>query len=383
MIGGEVDTDTITAAEDAPAEAAPAADESAMRQRFAGTMFTEGEMSVDGRTIDPGASTWRDLPLTIYFLNDIPDFGHEGAVAVGSILTISRTGNAIEFTGEFDTSPVAQEAARLIGDGVISGVSVDMAPQTVEMRVRADLVDAEEPLPVESAAEGNGKGESDHVTVETMNSDDVVMAVTDGLIISATIVGQPAFTSGKIALTASATLGEVWQMHTGSVTLAGTVPPPEENDEQQGRSPAHEELTPSLDPLLLVAGVLHGLSEGALMGGVLKGLGDALTDAAKAQGADPLTEIVKLLEAGRVGDREQLAGMAEAFVKASERPAPDIHVHPPDVTVEGHRIDVHPPEVPVHLTVEGQKRGAMRLVHDPKTGRVVGSEPVPESEAAK
>lgn len=382
--GDEMDTLTAEAAAPVAPTEDPAPSEAAARQGFAGTMYVEGVPFVDGRMIEVGATTWRDLPLTIYYLNDIPDYGHTGAVAVGSILTITRNGNSIDFTGEFDTSEIAQEAARLVGEQVIRGVSVDMAPQTVEMRVAGDLLEEADPEPV--AASDNG----DLVTVDEMNVNDVMQVVTAGLILSATIVGQPASTEGVITLTASATSthAEVWQILSADGLVAcADMYDREEAVADDVRTALGDALRGLLADSLAAQVAQPPASEHAAISAILRAAADALAptpgptveQAQLAASAAMIERMTGVLEGMSQRNGLDVAALANALKAHAERPPQPVEltVHTPDVKVDA-PVTVNPAAPGnVHLTVQGQK--AMRLVHD-DNGRVIGSEPVPEGE---
>src|SRR5882757_2718439 len=88
------------------------------------TLIQEGIWTSDGRMIEPGALTFRDLPLTFMAMTTTAD-GHDGAQASGRIDTVERVDNGdgtndIVGRGVFDGgSPVGLEAARLVRAKVI------------------------------------------------------------------------------------------------------------------------------------------------------------------------------------------------------------------------------------------------------------------------
>lgn len=172
-----------------PAPEAPAA------QRFTAILTVEGVQTGDRRFIAPGALDWRDLPLPLMFQKQTPAGGmggnpHAGAVAGGRIETIERAVQPdgtvqILGTGTFDAGPDGQEAARMVGDGTIRGVSVDLTNVVAEP---------------ECLAEEDG---------ECVDGRDVF---TQGRIMGATITPFQAIEPATIALAASLTApgADIW-----------------------------------------------------------------------------------------------------------------------------------------------------------------------------
>src|SRR5690606_29730795 len=118
---------------------------------WAGTIVVEGELTGDGRYIEPGALRWESLPIPLRYA-PVDTGGHQGAEVVGRILTIDRQADGqIVATGDFDTaSEVGREAARHVRDGLTQGVSVDLDSVSFEVRVARELIEGlEEPESVE------------------------------------------------------------------------------------------------------------------------------------------------------------------------------------------------------------------------------------------
>lgn len=108
----------VAAAGDDPAAGLPA--------RWAACLVVEGFRTTDRRAISANALTWRDVPLPLA-CQFSTECGHDGAVPVGQIDSITRDGTRIMATGTFDLgSDVGREAARLCNDQVIRFVSIDM-----------------------------------------------------------------------------------------------------------------------------------------------------------------------------------------------------------------------------------------------------------------
>lgn len=128
-----------------------------------GVLAIEGSPTGDYRNLLEGEITWRDLPVALRY-TPIDNGGHDGALVVARIDRIWRDGNLLPFEGTMDDSEQASEALRLIAEGYLRGVSVDL-----------DTVEA-------------------YANEETGNSDVI------GRIAAATIVQIPAFQEAYVAL---------------------------------------------------------------------------------------------------------------------------------------------------------------------------------------
>lgn len=102
-----------------------AEDASAAEIGWEGILCVENGPTGDNRFIQAGALEWRDLPLPL-MLQTVTAPGHDGAVICGRIDTIRREGDAIIGTGVLSGIDAGQEAAQLIAEQLITGVSVDM-----------------------------------------------------------------------------------------------------------------------------------------------------------------------------------------------------------------------------------------------------------------
>jgi hypothetical protein len=167
--------------------------------RWAGIIGIEGEATGDGRFINDSALRW-DLTTTTPLRFVSSDVGaHDGAVVVGNIDRIERRpGGVIWATGPWDSSETAAEASRLVGTGMMDGVSMDLDDVTWELRVAQELLDDTDPTDdvVVLAQETTEDG---RVVVAKMTPQDELTVTTDGRIRSATIVAVPAFARAKIA----------------------------------------------------------------------------------------------------------------------------------------------------------------------------------------
>lgn len=168
------------------------------------TFVPEGVLTDDGRAFAPGSLTWRDLPLTLMaMINTSAEGGHDGALVSGRIDNIWREGNLIKASGMFDNGEYGSDIARMVGDGTLRGLSVDIAIHEAEVGPRSDYFNEDgtwrEDAPV---------GQVEEQTVADMlfgGEDDSppVFVVTKGVIGMATVCPFPAFADASIALIAS------------------------------------------------------------------------------------------------------------------------------------------------------------------------------------
>ena len=98
-------------------------------------LIIEGTTTSDGRMVQPGALTWRTPPLPLMGLSETNEGGHTGAVIVGRIDKVWRDGSNLSASGYFDTSEDGLEFARLVEQGMIKGVSADIADTVSEVTV--------------------------------------------------------------------------------------------------------------------------------------------------------------------------------------------------------------------------------------------------------
>lgn len=161
-----------------PSPLPPAPVETAGEKRWTASFAPEGVPTDDGREFAPGSITWRDLPLSLMAMTKTAD-GHDGAEVAGRIDRIWREGNMIRGEGVFDDSEFGVEIARMVAEGMLRGISVDIAPKQVEVTIDED---------------GNQ-----------------VYLVTEAVIGCVTVCPFPAFAEASISLVASAgEIGDVW-----------------------------------------------------------------------------------------------------------------------------------------------------------------------------
>lgn len=197
--GGTTTIDTechtcATAAVDPDAMPAPGAtDEVVDGPRWEGILAVENEETGDGRMMEAGAIRWDNLPVPFRWARE--DNGqHMGAVVVGRIDEVWREGNNIMGRGVFDAgSDEGIEAARQVGQGLTTGVSVDLDDVDFEIRVDRELF--EEGIPEEPELDEDGRE-----IVIGVDAHEEVMVTLDARLRAATMVATPAFVGARIAL---------------------------------------------------------------------------------------------------------------------------------------------------------------------------------------
>lgn len=153
-------------------------------------LAVEGEATADGRIIDPGALTWRELPLTLMGMIVNSEGGHIGSEVCGRIDRIFRKPqpdgtNLIVGEGIFDTGDYGREIARLVENRTLRGVSVDLAVDEVMFRPKDAGPDYVPPATPEDE-------------LDSMFEPDNIMAVVKGLLLGATVCPFPAIGSAMI-----------------------------------------------------------------------------------------------------------------------------------------------------------------------------------------
>ena len=115
-----------------------------------GVLTIEGSESGDQRFIAEGALTWRDLPIPLMFSRK-NEGGHFGSEPAGAIVEIERDGTDIVGRGWFDTGEAGTELKRMIDEGTLRGVSVDLDLVTVDEESMDEWFDGEGPLVITEA----------------------------------------------------------------------------------------------------------------------------------------------------------------------------------------------------------------------------------------
>lgn len=193
-----------------PAGDAPEVEAVEPPRYWAGVIGVEDQLTGDGRIIETDALEW-ETPIPLRFVKEDTG-GHQGAVVVGRILSISRGDDGkIEAYGDFDHgSDDGREAARLVGAEMLNGVSMDLDSVMIEVRVDGDVIDrieAEEEAFLQ-AIQGEEGAEPERperevatdgrVVVAKMGADDEVLATTGARVRAATMVSVPAFAQAMI-----------------------------------------------------------------------------------------------------------------------------------------------------------------------------------------
>lgn len=172
--GRSMATAVETETEDAPAVGAS----------WSGTIAQEGVDTGDGRRIEANALAWRELPIPLMAqLSDTHGgFDPGPTVVAGRIDSIDRAGENIVASGVFDTGDDGAETERLVREGMLRGVSIDLRIDDAEL-----LPDPEIEDPMEAMFMG------------TLN-------ILAGTILGATVVPFPAFENASIAIVAGAAM---------------------------------------------------------------------------------------------------------------------------------------------------------------------------------
>lgn len=192
---------------------------------WSGAIGMESEMTGDGRIIDHEALEW-STPVPLRFVLE-DNGGHDGAVTVGRILSISRgKGGRIEASGDFDLgSENGREAARLVGSEILNGVSMDLDSVSFELRVAGEVMSEMENMLTEDGELAELEEDEDgRVTVAKMGVDDEVMVTTSARIRAATLVSIPAFSEAKIYASES----PAEDLEENLVASAAPIEPPQE-----------------------------------------------------------------------------------------------------------------------------------------------------------
>lgn len=119
---------TVVVADDTATDPAAAA-----VQTWTADLAFEGVPTDDGRWMAPGSLTWREPPMTLLALTENTEGGHLGADSAGSIQAVEKTAwtdadtFVVRGSGVFDSGEFGQETARMVEEGTLGYVSVDLA----------------------------------------------------------------------------------------------------------------------------------------------------------------------------------------------------------------------------------------------------------------
>lgn len=202
--------------------------------QWSGPIGYENRRTGDGRMIEGGALVW-DTPIPLMWAPE--NMGaHQGAQVVGRITEITRDGEALIASGDFDLgSEVGREAYRHVAEGLTPGVSMDLDEISFEIRIDGERYDEarREAQEMEAAWE-NGedmpeppepdRDSEGNVVVLKMSVDDEMMVTTSARIRGATMVSVPAFREALITLEEEAAEGGSLLSLVASVTGATDLP---------------------------------------------------------------------------------------------------------------------------------------------------------------
>lgn len=112
----------------------PVEDKEEVGIEWEGPIGYEGVVTTDGRLLMAGKISERELPLT-FMVMTVNEDGHRGSEVGGKITKIWRTKDGDEVTimgrGVFDSGEVGQEAARMVEEEILRGVSLDLGVSEV------------------------------------------------------------------------------------------------------------------------------------------------------------------------------------------------------------------------------------------------------------
>ena len=167
---------------------------------FHALLAVEGVWTGDGRWIEEGALSWRNLPLPL-MATDRTTEGHMDAVLIGNLTRIEREGREIHGWGRFVQSddPTIMRLQDFIRNGDLRGISVDLDA------VEYDIVLPAGPITEDVIEEAEDVAEDieEEMTERRFSADEAKMKVTAARIMGATVVPFPAFEEAFIESLAS------------------------------------------------------------------------------------------------------------------------------------------------------------------------------------
>lgn len=177
--------------------------------RWQAVLCPEGTPTDDGRIFAPGSIEWRELPLTLMAMIETAP-GHDGAQVAGRIDRIWQEGANVMGEGVFDTGDYGMDIARMVGDGTLRGVSVDIAILAMEIAYRSDVLDAKGNwVGGTNAPDDVEEAEDDNSPIEALFDPDaeLMLVVWRGKIGAATVCPFPAFADASIEIASLAAGG--------------------------------------------------------------------------------------------------------------------------------------------------------------------------------
>lgn len=188
-----------------PPNASPSAPEAGVtgpaELRWTATIVPEGVRTDDRRAIAPGALTWRELPLTLGAMLDTP---HADVVtespACGRIDEIWRSDDGVlRARGAFDAGDFGQEIGRMVADGTLRGVSVDLAVHEYEIGPASQWFDADGVWLPEKPETADAE-EPDLLDLLFGEAEDTIFVITSATIGAVTICPFQAFAEARISV---------------------------------------------------------------------------------------------------------------------------------------------------------------------------------------
>lgn len=180
---------TITVGDEAATET------SAAPTRWRAVLCVEGEPTEDGRMLEYGSITWRELPLSLGVMFETPHSDGASAEIGGRIDRIWRDGNLIMGEGVFSGDECGQRAASMVADLTLRGISVDLGVIAYELR------EADPPVATDET-DDTPDAEQDIADVIT-EIDNLIFVITEGVIGAATVCPYQAIAGATIAIIAS------------------------------------------------------------------------------------------------------------------------------------------------------------------------------------
>lgn len=184
----------------------------------------EARLTDDKRAFAPGSIDWRELPLTLMGMTVTSEGGHIGAELCGRIDSIWRDEAAgmIRASGVFDTGDYGAEIARLVEDGTLRGVSVDLAIHSYDVGPQSDWFDEDGNWAPKPAAAADTE-EPSLMDILFGTDEDSIAVVTSATIGMCTVCPFPAFAEANIVIGESLVAGSnpgIWTVRLqGGFTL--------------------------------------------------------------------------------------------------------------------------------------------------------------------
>lgn len=157
-------------------------------------LVPEGTVTRDGRMWEKGSLWWSNGPWPLWALTENSGGGHGGAVLAGRIESITRDPGTsiVSAEGRFMLTDEALEAAKMVADQVLRGVSADLA-QMKGVQIGPEIVVVED-LP---DPDGNGVVK---LPDETFDDTVVWLQVTEAEVMGATLCAAPGYKDAGVVL---------------------------------------------------------------------------------------------------------------------------------------------------------------------------------------